>query len=134
MALLCPCVLEKLARMRCPSGVSETTTTLKAARATSVTSETIRPRIASRTVTYSTPIPRLRNMPRLSENVIGTIEAMSTQMTTFRHVPRRVLAIVAKATGVSTAIVPPQRFVYGKGAAGRGIGNPRNACTCAKTG
>ena len=99
-----------------------------------ITNELIRPRIASRTVTYSTPIERLRNMPRFSEKAIGTREATRTTITSLRHGPRPAAAIAAKATGVSAPMLPPQSLVKANGAAGRGTGKPRNACTCANTG
>ena len=50
-------------------------------------------------------------MPRLSEKAIGTRDATSTAMISLRRNPGPAAAAAANATGVSTAILPPQLFV-----------------------
>ena len=98
------------------------------------TSVATRPRPASLIATYSRPTPRLRNMPRFSETIIGTSEATRKTAIIRRRNPALVTDMAAKATGVSTAMLPPQLLVYGNGAAGRGTGKPKKFCTLAKTG
>ena len=50
-------------------------------------------------------------MPRFSETIIGTSDAIRTTMMILRRSPRPAVAIAAKATGVSTAMLPPHSFV-----------------------
>ena len=79
-------------------------------------------------------MPRLMNMPRFSETIIGTTEAIRKTAIIRRRSPAPVTDMAARATGVSTAILPPQLLVYGNGAAGRGTGKPKKFSTLAKTG
>ena len=47
-------------------------------------------------------------MPRFSEKTMGTSDAMSTAMMILRRAPRPAATAAAMATGVSTAMLPPQ--------------------------